>query len=230
MFGLPVDTKRKAFRTKTSPGNAVNPVWDEEPIVFKKVSWKQVDLLCICSAFLVLDRYISNLVSMMVAILCCLQGGSSHSCVFENSRVRGQREVYRPSHHPGERHPSWHVAVLYCMPSLCSAYKAITLLSQSFCTVHTTTFLCLQDIAYTWLILGYFTNCLVLRLTMNSSDKQSVSSLSLSYSVSGYHYIGLRNEKNQTLTLPAVFVYTEVKDYVPDTFAGMSSGRNMAFS
>lgn len=38
MFGLPVDTKRKAFKTKTSQGNAINPVWDEEAIVFKKVS------------------------------------------------------------------------------------------------------------------------------------------------------------------------------------------------
>lgn len=36
----------------------------------------------------------------------------------------------------------------------------------------------------------------------------------------GYHYISLRNEKNQSLTLPALFVYVEVKDYVPDTFAG----------
>lgn len=38
----------------------------------------------------------------------------------------------------------------------------------------------------------------------------------------GYRYIGLRNEKNQSLILPAVFVYIEVKDYVPDTFAGMN--------
>lgn len=38
MFGLPVDTKRKAFKTKTSQGNAINPVWEEEAIVFKKVS------------------------------------------------------------------------------------------------------------------------------------------------------------------------------------------------
>lgn len=40
MFGLPVDTKRKAFKTKTSQGNAINPVWDEEAIVFKKVRQK----------------------------------------------------------------------------------------------------------------------------------------------------------------------------------------------
>lgn len=38
MFGLPADTRRKALKTKTSQNNnAVNPVWDEEPIVFKKV-------------------------------------------------------------------------------------------------------------------------------------------------------------------------------------------------
>lgn len=37
MFGLPADTKRKAFKTKTSQANAVNPVWDEDPVVFKRV-------------------------------------------------------------------------------------------------------------------------------------------------------------------------------------------------
>lgn len=40
MFGLPVDTRRKALKTKTSQGNAVNPVWEEEAIVFKKVGVK----------------------------------------------------------------------------------------------------------------------------------------------------------------------------------------------
>ncbi|KAJ8794893.1 hypothetical protein J1605_018747 [Eschrichtius robustus] len=35
----------------------------------------------------------------------------------------------------------------------------------------------------------------------------------------GYHYICLRNERNQPLMLPALFVYIEVKDYVPDTYA-----------
>lgn len=39
-------------------------------------------------------------------------------------------------------------------------------------------------------------------------------------SAAGYHYISLRNEKNQAVNLSSVFVYTEVKDYVPDTFAG----------
>lgn len=42
MFGLPADTRRKALKTKTSQNNnAINPVWDEEPIVFKKVSRRE---------------------------------------------------------------------------------------------------------------------------------------------------------------------------------------------
>lgn len=69
MFGLPVDTKRKACRTKTSPGNAVNPVWDEEPIVFKKVNQMHVYLLYTFRTFLMVRRYTSNLVSMMFAFL-----------------------------------------------------------------------------------------------------------------------------------------------------------------
>uniref|UniRef100_UPI0037E7A88D 1-phosphatidylinositol 4,5-bisphosphate phosphodiesterase beta-3 n=1 Tax=Semicossyphus pulcher TaxID=241346 RepID=UPI0037E7A88D len=36
MFGLPADTKRK-FRTKTSNGNSLDPVWDDEMFVFNKV-------------------------------------------------------------------------------------------------------------------------------------------------------------------------------------------------
>ncbi|XP_030073564.1 LOW QUALITY PROTEIN: 1-phosphatidylinositol 4,5-bisphosphate phosphodiesterase beta-3 [Microcaecilia unicolor] len=32
----------------------------------------------------------------------------------------------------------------------------------------------------------------------------------------GYHYISLRNESNQPLCLPALLVYTEASDYIPD--------------
>lgn len=46
----------------------------------------------------------------------------------------------------------------------------------------------------------------------------------------GYRYIGLRNEKNQSLILPAVFVHIEVKDYVPDTFAGTNFKSNTSFT
>lgn len=36
----------------------------------------------------------------------------------------------------------------------------------------------------------------------------------------GFHHICLRSESNMPLTLPAVFVYIEVKDYIPAAFAG----------
>ncbi|XP_017857437.1 PREDICTED: 1-phosphatidylinositol 4,5-bisphosphate phosphodiesterase classes I and II isoform X4 [Drosophila arizonae] len=37
MYGLPADTVRKKFRTKTVRDNGMNPFYDEEPFVFKKV-------------------------------------------------------------------------------------------------------------------------------------------------------------------------------------------------
>ncbi|CAH1173596.1 unnamed protein product [Phaedon cochleariae] len=37
MYGLPADTVRKRFRTKVVPNNGINPVYEEEPFVFKKV-------------------------------------------------------------------------------------------------------------------------------------------------------------------------------------------------
>lgn len=37
MYGLPADTVRKKFRTKIVSNNGINPVFDEEPFVFKKV-------------------------------------------------------------------------------------------------------------------------------------------------------------------------------------------------
>ncbi|XP_041951562.1 1-phosphatidylinositol 4,5-bisphosphate phosphodiesterase beta-1-like isoform X1 [Alosa sapidissima] len=104
MFGLPVDTKRKAFRTKTSPGNSLNPVWEEEPIVFKKI-------------------VLPTLASLRIAVF--EDGGK-----FIGHRILPVSAI-RP----------------------------------------------------------------------------------------GYHYVALRNEKNQCLTLPTLFVCIEVKDYVPDTFA-----------
>ncbi|BFZ08025.1 hypothetical protein BsWGS_11064 [Bradybaena similaris] len=37
MYGLPTDTIRKRFKTRTVVNNGLNPVYDEEPFVFKKV-------------------------------------------------------------------------------------------------------------------------------------------------------------------------------------------------
>jgi len=37
MYGLPTDTIRKELRTRTVPNNGLNPVYNEEPFVFRKV-------------------------------------------------------------------------------------------------------------------------------------------------------------------------------------------------
>ncbi|XP_050297708.1 1-phosphatidylinositol 4,5-bisphosphate phosphodiesterase isoform X1 [Anthonomus grandis grandis] len=37
MYGLPTDTIRKEFRTRLVPGNGLNPVYNEEPFLFRKV-------------------------------------------------------------------------------------------------------------------------------------------------------------------------------------------------
>ncbi|XP_066146775.1 1-phosphatidylinositol 4,5-bisphosphate phosphodiesterase classes I and II isoform X2 [Euwallacea fornicatus] len=37
MYGLPVDTIRRRFKTKVVPNNAINPVYNEEPFVIKRV-------------------------------------------------------------------------------------------------------------------------------------------------------------------------------------------------
>ena len=42
MYGLPTDTIRKEFRTRMVPGNGLNPQYNEEPFLFRKVrvdSW-----------------------------------------------------------------------------------------------------------------------------------------------------------------------------------------------
>uniref|UniRef100_A0A8C3S3D5 1-phosphatidylinositol 4,5-bisphosphate phosphodiesterase n=1 Tax=Chelydra serpentina TaxID=8475 RepID=A0A8C3S3D5_CHESE len=42
---------------------------------------------------------------------------------------------------------------------------------------------------------------------------------------SGYHYICLRSESNQPLSLPALLVYTEANDYIPDDHQGTGDRR-----
>ncbi|XP_069807236.1 1-phosphatidylinositol 4,5-bisphosphate phosphodiesterase beta-2 isoform X2 [Dendropsophus ebraccatus] len=39
---------------------------------------------------------------------------------------------------------------------------------------------------------------------------------------SGFHHMCLRSESNMPLTMPSLFVYVEVKDYVPDTWAELT--------
>lgn len=39
MYGLPTDTIRKEFRTRMVMNNGLNPVYNEESFVFRKVGW-----------------------------------------------------------------------------------------------------------------------------------------------------------------------------------------------
>ena len=54
MFGLPADTKRK-FRTKTSNGNSLDPVWDDEMFVFNKVTSAQILQFCFGGSLITLS-------------------------------------------------------------------------------------------------------------------------------------------------------------------------------
>ncbi|KAJ8721666.1 hypothetical protein PYW07_002441 [Mythimna separata] len=49
MFGLPADTVRKKFRTRVAPNNGINPVYGEEPFVFKKVVLPELAMLRIAA-------------------------------------------------------------------------------------------------------------------------------------------------------------------------------------
>jgi len=46
MYGLPTDTIRKEFRTRTVPNNGLNPVYNEEPFVFRKVGCEKPVIIC----------------------------------------------------------------------------------------------------------------------------------------------------------------------------------------
>lgn len=41
MYGLPTDTIRKEHRTRTVPANGLNPIYNEDPFVFRKVTLSQ---------------------------------------------------------------------------------------------------------------------------------------------------------------------------------------------
>ena len=42
MYGLPTDTIRKEFRTRMVPNNGLNPLYNEEPFVFRKVCFIKI--------------------------------------------------------------------------------------------------------------------------------------------------------------------------------------------
>lgn len=104
MFGLPVDTRRKALKTKTSQNNnAINPVWDEEPIVFKKVRSSRKEPSP-AECFHQWGDDVSP------------TGHPSNFGLSENRCFWGRREVYRPSNHPSVCHQTRLPAALITCP------------------------------------------------------------------------------------------------------------------
>lgn len=74
MYGLPTDTHRKKFKTKTVPNNGINPVYDEKPFVFKKVVLPNLAVIRIA----VYDENNSKLIGHRVLAVEALRPGYRH--------------------------------------------------------------------------------------------------------------------------------------------------------
>lgn len=77
MYGIPADTVRKKFRTKTVPNNGINPVYGEEPFVFKKVVLPALAILRIA----VIDENSRTLLGHRVLPVDGLRPGYRHICL-----------------------------------------------------------------------------------------------------------------------------------------------------
>ncbi|XP_011301110.1 1-phosphatidylinositol 4,5-bisphosphate phosphodiesterase isoform X1 [Fopius arisanus] len=73
MYGLPTDTIRKEFRTKVIPANGLNPVYNEEPFLFRKVVLPDLAAL----RFAVYDEN-GRLLGQRIVPLDGLQSGYRH--------------------------------------------------------------------------------------------------------------------------------------------------------
>ncbi|KRZ62736.1 1-phosphatidylinositol 4,5-bisphosphate phosphodiesterase beta-4 [Trichinella nativa] len=73
MYGLPTDTIRKEFKTKMVPSNGLNPVYNEEPFVFRKIVLPELAVL----RFAVYDEN-SKLLGQRILPLDGLQPGYRH--------------------------------------------------------------------------------------------------------------------------------------------------------
>ena len=73
MYGLPTDTIRKEFRTRMVPSNGLNPVYNEEPFIFRKVVLPDLAVLRIA----VYDEN-SKMLGQRILPLDGLQAGYRH--------------------------------------------------------------------------------------------------------------------------------------------------------
>ncbi|CAK9806522.1 1-phosphatidylinositol 4,5-bisphosphate phosphodiesterase [Anthophora plagiata] len=74
MYGLPTDTIRKEFRTRIVPANGLNPVYNEEPFLFRKVVLPDLAAL----RFAVYDESNNKLLGQRIVPLDGLQSGYRH--------------------------------------------------------------------------------------------------------------------------------------------------------
>ncbi|XP_043287607.1 1-phosphatidylinositol 4,5-bisphosphate phosphodiesterase-like isoform X2 [Venturia canescens] len=74
MYGLPTDTIRKEFRTRTVQANGLNPVYNEEPFLFRKVVLPDLAAL----RFAVYDESNGRLLGQRIVPLDGLQSGYRH--------------------------------------------------------------------------------------------------------------------------------------------------------
>ncbi|XP_067206250.1 1-phosphatidylinositol 4,5-bisphosphate phosphodiesterase isoform X2 [Linepithema humile] len=74
MYGLPTDTIRKEFRTRVVPANGLNPVYNEEPFLFRKVVLPDLAAL----RFAVYDESNNKLLGQRIVPLDGLQAGYRH--------------------------------------------------------------------------------------------------------------------------------------------------------
>lgn len=113
MFGLPADTKRK-YRTKTSNGNSLDPVWDDDMFVFNKVTRAHISF--VNSVLLTshhFDIYVNTRLSLQVVLPTL---ASLRIAVFEeNGKFIGHRILPVSAIRPGQythtrthKHPLTH--------------------------------------------------------------------------------------------------------------------------
>ncbi|XP_025105032.1 1-phosphatidylinositol 4,5-bisphosphate phosphodiesterase beta-4-like isoform X2 [Pomacea canaliculata] len=73
MYGLPTDTIRREFRTRVVPNNGLNPVYNEEPFVFRKVVLPELAVLRVA-----VYEDTSKLIGQRILPLDGLQAGYRH--------------------------------------------------------------------------------------------------------------------------------------------------------
>ncbi len=102
MYGLPTDTIRKEFRTRTVPSNGLNPVYNEEPFLFRKVSASnsRVAVNKLWPKFLFGE--LSFVRGAGICFVCALTGGATRLGCAADRRVWRDGQVDR-SENPATR-------------------------------------------------------------------------------------------------------------------------------